>query len=157
MLGGSMRFISTSKVEAGGCIELLIKRVTRWTFSSQLNQMQPHQAILPQNPQCSQQLTQHLESSMPISIKSIPRHFHRSQTIEEIVAAAGCQLWYLPPYSPDLNQIEQWWFVLKNWMRQRWDEFDSFRDCKDNSAAEFSARQTVRFDAAFNNNPYIHA
>jgi hypothetical protein len=24
-----------------------------------------------------------------------------------------------------LNEIETWWFVLKNWMRQRWDEFDS--------------------------------
>jgi len=68
--------------------------------------------------------------------------FHRSQTIEEIVAAAGCQLWYLPPYSPDLNQIEQWWFVLKNWMRQRWNDFDSFRDC---------------VDAAFNKSPYVHA
>jgi transposase len=26
--------------------------------------------------------------------------FHHSQTIEEIVAEAGCELWYLPPYSP---------------------------------------------------------
>ncbi|MBD1852628.1 IS630 family transposase, partial [Cyanobacteria bacterium FACHB-502] len=23
------------------------------------------------------------------------------------------------------------WFVLKNWMRQRWDEFETFRDCVD--------------------------
>jgi transposase len=48
-----------------------------------------------------------------------------------MVAEAGCELWYLPPYSPDLNKIERWWFVLKNWMRQRWDEFETFRDCVD--------------------------
>lgn len=57
--------------------------------------------------------------------------FHHSQSIEEIVAAAECEIWYLPPYSPDLNKIERWWFVFKNWMRQRWNEFDSFRDCVD--------------------------
>lgn len=34
--------------------------------------------------------------------------FHHSQTIDEIVAEAGCELWYLPPYSPDLNKIEHW-------------------------------------------------
>ncbi|MEP0912848.1 IS630 family transposase, partial [Leptolyngbya sp. GB1-A1] len=57
--------------------------------------------------------------------------FHHSQVITEMVAEAGCELWYLPPYSPDLNKIERWWFVLKNWMRQRWDKFDSFRVCVD--------------------------
>jgi len=68
--------------------------------------------------------------------------FHRCQAIDEIVAEAGCQLWYLPPYSPDLNQIEPWWFVLKNWMKQRWDEFATFRDC---------------VDAAFKQCPNVHA
>ncbi len=60
--------------------------------------------------------------------------FHRSQVIDvidELVMQAGCELWYLPPYSPDLNKIEWWWSVLKNWMRQRMNEFESFRDCVD--------------------------
>lgn len=29
--------------------------------------------------------------------------FHRSQAIDEIVAEAGCEVWYLPAYSPDLK------------------------------------------------------
>ncbi len=37
--------------------------------------------------------------------------FHHSQTIDEIVAQAGCEILYLPAYSPDLNKIEHWWFV----------------------------------------------
>jgi transposase len=68
--------------------------------------------------------------------------FHHSQTIEEIVAEAGCDIWYLPPSSPDLYQIEHWWFVLKNWMRQRWNQFESFRDC---------------VDAAFKHCPNVHS
>jgi len=56
---------------------------------------------------------------------------HHSQTIEDIVVEAGCEIWYLPPYSPDLNEIEHQWFGLKNWMRQSWDKFESFRECVD--------------------------
>lgn len=67
--------------------------------------------------------------------------FHRLQYIDEIADAAGCEIWYLPFYSPDLNKIEYWWFVLKNWMRQRWDEFDNFRDCVDDRA--ISIRPTM--------------
>ena len=66
--------------------------------------------------------------------------FHHSQYIEDVVAAAGCELWYLPPDAPDFNPIEHWWFVLKNWMRQRWSEFDTFRDCVD---AAFKQRPNV--------------
>ena len=57
--------------------------------------------------------------------------FHRSQYIDEIVTEAGCEIGYLPAYSPDLNKIEHGLFVLKNWMRQRRDEFDNFRNCVD--------------------------
>lgn len=74
-------------------------------------------------------LLPHLQSGDVIAIDDAS--FHRSQFIEELVAEAGRQIWHLSPYSPDLNAIENWWFVLKNWMRQRWEEFDSFRDCVD--------------------------
>ena len=57
--------------------------------------------------------------------------FHRSEAIYEIVADAGCELWYLPPYSPDLNKIENWWAVLKTWMKQRLKEFQTVRECVD--------------------------
>ena len=30
--------------------------------------------------------------------------FHKGGRIEELVKAAGCEIWYLPPSSPDLNK-----------------------------------------------------
>lgn len=32
--------------------------------------------------------------------------FHNSEKIRELIEAAGCLLEFLPPYSPDLNPIE---------------------------------------------------
>ncbi|BCG88345.1 hypothetical protein MesoLj113c_44550 [Mesorhizobium sp. 113-3-9] len=32
---------------------------------------------------------------------------HKSAAIRQLIKAAGARLWYLPPYSPDLNPIEQ--------------------------------------------------
>lgn len=57
--------------------------------------------------------------------------FHKGEKIRDIVAAAGYELWYLPSYSPDLNKIENWWSVLKSWMKQRIKEFKTVRDCVD--------------------------
>jgi transposase len=57
--------------------------------------------------------------------------FHKGENIREIVEEAGCELWYLPTYSPDLNKIENWWAVLKTGMKQRLIEFDTVRDCVD--------------------------
>jgi transposase len=68
--------------------------------------------------------------------------FHKGETIREIVEEAGCELWYLPAYSPDLNKIENWWSVLKTWMKQRLKEFENVRDC---------------VDAAFKNCPNVFA
>ncbi|HEY9903519.1 MAG TPA: IS630 family transposase, partial [Candidatus Sericytochromatia bacterium] len=30
---------------------------------------------------------------------------------------------------PDLNKIENWWAVLKIWMKQRLKEFETVREC----------------------------
>lgn len=57
--------------------------------------------------------------------------FHHGEYIKEIVELAGCEIWYLPPYSPDLNKIENWWAVLKTWMKQRLKEFKTVRECVD--------------------------
>ena len=40
--------------------------------------------------------------------------FHKGGQIEQLVEAAGCEIWYLPPYSPDLNKIERCWAWLKS-------------------------------------------
>jgi transposase len=42
---------------------------------------------------------------------------HKSVAIRQIIKAAGARLWFLPPYSPDLNPIEQAFAKIKHWMR----------------------------------------
>lgn len=43
---------------------------------------------------------------------------HKSAAVRKAIRAAGARLWYLPPYSPDLNPIEQTFAKIKHWMRQ---------------------------------------
>lgn len=42
---------------------------------------------------------------------------HKSAELRRMIKAAGARLWYLPPYSPDLNPIEQTFAKIKHWMR----------------------------------------
>jgi transposase len=44
--------------------------------------------------------------------------FHKSSRTREIVEEVGCELLYLPPYSPDLNPIEKLWGNLKRFWAQ---------------------------------------
>ena len=43
--------------------------------------------------------------------------WHKVQGVRERIEAAGAQLLYLPPYSPDLNPIEKAWAKLKQLLR----------------------------------------
>jgi transposase len=40
--------------------------------------------------------------------------FHPQQRINQLIAQAGCEVIFLPPYSPDLNKIEKFWARLKH-------------------------------------------
>lgn len=43
---------------------------------------------------------------------------HKSPEVRELIEAAGAQLWFLPPYSPDLNPIEKMWSKVKAILRR---------------------------------------
>ena len=43
---------------------------------------------------------------------------HKGAKVEQILKAAGAEVWYLPPYSPDLNPIEKMWSKVKGLLRQ---------------------------------------
>ena len=43
---------------------------------------------------------------------------HKVASVEEAIAAVGASLLYLPPYSPDLNPIEQFFAKLKALLRK---------------------------------------
>jgi len=42
---------------------------------------------------------------------------HKAKAIRDIIKSAGARVWFLPPYSPDLNPIEQTFAKIKHWMR----------------------------------------
>jgi transposase len=42
---------------------------------------------------------------------------HKSAEVRRMIGTVGARLWYLPPYSPDLNPIEQAFAKIKHWMR----------------------------------------
>ena len=42
---------------------------------------------------------------------------HKVRGVREAITAAGATVVYLPPYSPDLNPIEQAFAKIKHWMR----------------------------------------
>ena len=43
---------------------------------------------------------------------------HKVAGVERAVEAAGASVWYLPPYSPDMNPIEKAWSKVKAFLRR---------------------------------------
>ena len=43
---------------------------------------------------------------------------HKTKRVQAAFAALGVEVWYLPPYSPDLNPIEKCWSKMKTYLRQ---------------------------------------
>ncbi|QHV01843.1 transposase [Synechocystis sp. CACIAM 05] len=44
--------------------------------------------------------------------------FYPKERIKELLVKAGCEVIFLPPYSPDLNKIEKFWAKLKRYVSQ---------------------------------------
>ena len=42
---------------------------------------------------------------------------HKGKAVRAAIKAADARLWFLPPYSPDLNPIEQSFSKIKHWLR----------------------------------------
>lgn len=43
---------------------------------------------------------------------------HKSKAVVQAIEAADASVWFLPPYSPDLNPIEKLWSKVKSWLRR---------------------------------------
>jgi transposase len=59
--------------------------------------------------------------------------FHHSEHIEQMCDDAGVKLVYLPPYSPDLNPIEEFFAELKSFIKRNWEVYER------NAEEDFSA------------------
>ncbi|WP_353307155.1 transposase [Spiroplasma ixodetis] len=44
--------------------------------------------------------------------------FHKSKLTQQLIENTGRKLLFLPPYSPNLNQIEHFWFDIKHNIRK---------------------------------------
>jgi transposase len=50
--------------------------------------------------------------------------FHHSEGVREMCLRAGVKLVFLPPYSPDLNPIEEFFGDLKRFIRRNWANYE---------------------------------
>ena len=58
--------------------------------------------------------------------------FHRKSVLPGLAQRYGCNVLFLPPYSPDLNPIEKKWAWLKRKLRELLPSFNSFDETVQN-------------------------
>ena len=56
---------------------------------------------------------------------------HKSKKIQDLIESAGCKILFLPPYSPDLNPIENYWAVIKSRIKKLKRTCDDFQKAID--------------------------
>ena len=54
--------------------------------------------------------------------------FHKSIQTKDIIKNAGCELIFLPPYSPDLNPIEKVWAHIKSKIKSISNKFKTLQE-----------------------------
>ena len=57
--------------------------------------------------------------------------YHISEETRELIEGKECYLVYLPPYSPNLNKIENYWAILKKYIRKYRHLFSSLEETID--------------------------
>ena len=57
--------------------------------------------------------------------------FHKSEETRSLIHKAGCELLFLPPYSPDLNPIEKVWANIKALIRKVVHQFSTIGEAID--------------------------
>ena len=54
--------------------------------------------------------------------------YHKSKKTQELIEENGCKVMYLPPYSPDLNKIENYWEIIKKEVKKYYHLFNSLQE-----------------------------
>lgn len=57
--------------------------------------------------------------------------FHKSKISVEMIQKAGCEVLFLPPYSPDLNPIEKFWANFKKRVKETLNLYPSLSETID--------------------------
>ena len=56
---------------------------------------------------------------------------HKGVKTQEIIEKVGCEILFLPPYSPDLNPIENLWAIIKSRIKKIKNSCDDFNNAID--------------------------